>query len=248
MCSTDDAQLSKYKEIFGERVVVFDKEEIAPTFDPMDNSGRRNLGVFARQACFPVARRLGYKYFLSLDDDYNMLEWRYVNKEQNKCCGTMAKSMDELCEAMLRFMDTSGAWEVDFSVGGDFIGGVCANCFKDLLPKAMNSHFNDIDKPISYQGLMNDDVNAYLGGWMRGQMFFSVPLIMVVMQATQQDKGGMTEAYLDIGTYVKSFYSVMLAPACVKISLMGDTAMRLHHQIFWENVAPKILQQKHKKV
>ena len=135
VCSTDDAQLSKYKEVFGERVVVFDKEEIAPTFDPMDNSGRRNLGVFARQACFPVARRLGYKYFLSLDDDYNGLEWRYLNQSCTKCCGTMAKSMDELCEAMLRFMDTSGAWEVDFSVGGDFIGGVIATASRTYYQK-----------------------------------------------------------------------------------------------------------------
>lgn len=248
VCSTDDAQLEDYKKNYGERIVVYDKEEIAPIFDPMDNSGRRNLGVFARQACFPIARRLGYKYFLSLDDDYNGFEWRYLNKYQTKICGRMARNIDEMCEAMLCFLDESGAHEVDFAVGGDFVGGAQEYTLRDLLPKAMNSHFNDVDKPIRYQGLMNDDVNAYVSGWQRGKMFFSVPLVQTLMTESQQDAGGMTEAYLDIGTYVKSFYTVMLNPSACLISEMGVKARRIHHRLCWDAIQPKLLHEKWKRV
>lgn len=47
--------------------------------------------------------------------------------------------------------------------------------------------------------------------------------------------------------YVKSFYSVMCAPSCVKISMLHggtkDTAQhwRIHHRVQWENCAPKII-------
>lgn len=36
----------------------------------------------------------------------------------------------------------------------------------------------------------------------------------------QKNKGGMSDVYIDKGTYLKSFYSVMFAPSCVKIGLM----------------------------
>lgn len=49
------------------------------------------------------------------------------------------------------------------------------------------------------------------------------------------------------GTYLKSFYSVMWAPSCVKIGAMGDTHKRIHHSITWDKCAPKILSEKWKK-
>ena len=46
---------------------------------------------------------------------------------------------------------------------------------------------------------------------------------------------------------IKSFYSVMAAPSCVRISMLRggttDTAQhwRIHHQVKWENCAAKII-------
>ncbi|HHW1497050.1 TPA: ParB/Srx family N-terminal domain-containing protein [Escherichia coli] len=45
----------------------------------------------------------------------------------------------------------------------------------------------------------------------------------------------------------KSFYSVMYAPSCVKISLMGASHKRIHHQVTWNNAAVKILHEKYRK-
>ena len=64
---------------------------------------------------------------------------------------------------------------------------------------------------------------------------------------TQANAGGITEAYLQYGTYVKSFYSVMLCPSCVKISEMGQSHKRIHHLIDWEVAVPKIVSSKFKK-
>lgn len=50
----------------------------------------------------------------------------------------------------------------------------------------------------------------------------------------------------DSGTYVKSFYSVIFAPSCVSIAMMGDKHKRIHHNISWDNCVPKILNEKYK--
>ena len=64
---------------------------------------------------------------------------------------------------------------------------------------------------------------------------------------TQAFHGGLTESYLDNGTYVKSFYTVMNCPSCVKVATMGYTDRRYHHRIEWENAVPKIISSRYKK-
>lgn len=53
--------------------------------------------------------------------------------------------------------------------------------------------------------------------------------------------------YLDVGTYVKSFYSVMTMPSCVTVAMMGETHRRMHHNISWVNCVPMILNEKYRK-
>lgn len=57
----------------------------------------------------------------------------------------------------------------------------------------------------------------------------------------------MTDVYLDSGTFLKSFYSVIFSPQAVKIATMGAKHKRLHHKIDWNACAPKILNEKWRK-
>jgi hypothetical protein len=58
----------------------------------------------------------------------------------------------------------------------------------------------------------------------------------------------MSEAYAENGTYVKTFYSIMLCPSFVKVSLMGTEHKRIHHLTNWNNAVPKIIDEKFKKI
>ena len=58
----------------------------------------------------------------------------------------------------------------------------------------------------------------------------------------------MTDIYLNNGTYIKSFYSVLFSPSSVTIALMGEINNRLHHRVNWNATTPKILDEKYKKV
>lgn len=81
-----------------------------------------------------------------------------------------------------------------------------------------------------------------------GGVFLSILQIGLDQLETQSNSGGMTELYLDAGTYVKSFYTVMYCPSCVVVSAMGTAHRRLHHHIKWRYAVPKILHESVKKV
>lgn len=54
----------------------------------------------------------------------------------------------------------------------------------------------------------------------------------------------MTDEYLQSGTYVNSFYSVIGCPSACKISVLNS---RIHHNVNSNYFAPKILRESIKK-
>lgn len=240
----EDEQENEYRKRF-KRVEVFDKKEISMTFDTMDLSNDRRTIVYARNACFDIAKKLGYRYFLELDDDYMSFEYRYVRQSDNKLLVQKCRDLTKVFAYMLDFLDESGAQTVAFAQGGDFIGGSNSGTYNQrLLRKAMNTFFCDIQKPFKFIGRINEDVNTYTVEGSRGWLGLSVCDVSIVQKQTQKNKGGMSDVYIDGGTFVKSFYSVMAMPSAVKVGVMGDTTYRYHHNINWEKCVPKILNEK----
>jgi hypothetical protein len=88
---------------------------------------------------------------------------------------------------------------------------------------------------------MNDDTNTFVIEGFRGKLFYTFNFIMIDQPPTQQVEGGMTEMYKGDGTYMKSFYTVMLCPSAVKIGMMGDRHYRVHHSIDWDALVPKLI-------
>lgn len=91
---------------------------------------------------------------------------------------------------------------------------------------------------------MNDDITTSLINGMRGKLYYTYMPVMVYVDPTQVQHGGMTDIYKKNGTYRKSFYSVMCCPSCVKVSAMGITEYRIHHEISWNNAVPKLLSER----
>lgn len=246
--STDDPTLQEYKDKYGDKVLVFSKEEIEKTFDVADNLPGKKTIVYARNACFEFAQQLGYDYFLELDDDYQSFGFRYTKDGGKTLTEQALYDLDTAFENMLEFLDASGALAVAFCQGGDFIGGATGGAFqKRLLRKAMNTFFCTTKRPFKFVGKMNEDVNAYVGEAIKGGLFFSIADISITQKQTQANAGGMTDAYLASGTYVKSFYSVIFAPSAVYLAEMGAHHRRIHHRVRWNNCAPKIISEKWKK-
>lgn len=244
----DDPTIDEYIKLYGkDRILVFDKELEATKTDTCDNFEKRKVILYARNYCFEASKELGYKYFLELDDDYVRFEYRFI--EDNKLKTLRVEEFDDVVDIMIDFLEESQALTVAFAQGGDLIGG-CQNSFvkKDKIKrKAMNSFFCTTDRPFKFIGSINEDVNTYCNLGNKGNLFMTICNVSLVQKATQSNKGGMTEEYVDDGTYLKSFYSVMTNPSFVKISVMGDKHFRIHHKVDWNKGVPKIISSKYKK-
>ena len=248
----EDKEADNYKKIYGNQVHTFNKQDAIDMTDSGDNFKKRNSVVYARNYNFKVAEKLGIKYFLQLDDDYSQFRYTFDNEDNYITKSISIKDLDGVIKCMLDFYINSNVTTIAMSQGGDFIGGEgsgVATKYKkgEFSRKAMNSFFCSTDRPFKFMGRINEDVNAYVSLGLKGSLFLTYPRIRLEQKETQANSGGLTDIYLDLGTYVKSFYSVMYAPSCVKITEMGVSNRRLHHKVSWKNAVPMVINESFKK-
>lgn len=241
----EDKMADEYYKNYGDKVIMFDKKAISLTFDTADLSDDRRAIVYARNACFQIAKELGIKYFVEFDDDYTSFNLRYP--KEGKLAARMLENLDDIFEMMLDFLEDTQALTVCFSQGGDHIGGLTGRWKKGLIRKVMNSFFCRTDRPFQFLGRVNEDVNTYTYLGSKGELMLTTTDLMLVQLQTQSNQGGMTDLYLDSGTYLKSFYTVMYMPSAVEIREMGTANRRLHHHVKWNNCVPMILNERYKK-
>lgn len=248
----EDPSAPEYISRFGsENVVIFDKAAIAETFDEGVPGDRRTI-VYARNACFDIARKLGYRYFIELDDDYTVFEWRFDNRLRYITKDKAVCNLDAVFDIMLDFFKKIPAKSIAMAQGGDYLGGGAGGKGKQLRTKrkAMNSFICDTERQFTFLGRINEDVNTYTRNTSTGDLFLQIQQVCLLQKQTQSNAGGMTEVYLDSGTYLKSFFTVMYQPSSVKVRTMGNEYVnqkRLHHRVNWMLTAPKILKEKFKK-
>jgi len=235
----EDKSINQYIANFGEESVkVFDKKAMADSVDEGNNFDNRKVIIHARNACFKIAKEIGVKYFMQLDDDYYYFGYRYDTGAK------IITNLDVVFEKMLDFYKSVNIKSIAFSQGGDHIGGFSGI---KLKRKCMNSFICSTDREFQFVGSINEDVNTYTSLGNRGDIFFTFTNIQLDQKDTQSNNGGMTDEYALSGTYVKSFHSVLMHPSGVKVSMMNTNHTRLHHSIKWNNTAPCILDPKHKK-
>jgi len=242
----EDEDGEEYKRIYGDDVLVFSKDEVGQYTDQFDNFSDRRTILWARNACWDLAKQMGYRYFIQLDDDYTAWTYRRVglghgNSSSNieEYHSWMIRSLDVVFGALVRLIETTPIKAVALSQGGDHIGG--GERKYRFRRKAMNSFVCDSDKQFLFRGRLNEDVNTYISLGGIGPLFFTDMQLQLIQPRTQGTNGGMTEAYLDSGTFVKSFYTVMAAPSCTSIRIMGPIHKRLHHNINWRKAVPLII-------
>lgn len=251
VCDNEDSTVPQYKANHGAgMVLVFDKPKYAAMVDSCDNFQNRRTTTHARNACFDLAAERGFDYFLVLDDDYT--SFRYLFDKAGNYVNTPVHSLDVLFSLFCDFMDASEHIDsICLMQGGDIMGGAaCTSFVRAEYPfkkrKAMNSFFCKTARRFWFFSRLNEDVNTYIALGAKGRVFCTMPLARLDQKQTQGNAGGMSDAYIASGTYVKSMYTVMVAPsaACVTIT---RSMKRLHHKISWNNAVPKILDEAHKR-
>lgn len=248
VCSDDDKTVPRYKELYGDKVFVFSKDDYKGKFDIGDNFNDDRVVVYARNAIFDIAKELGFHYFLILDDDYKAFGYSHNSKGGYQTKMKHIKSLDKSFDFLLDYFKKTNAKTLCIAQGGDFIGGGESGVFKKkLLRKAMNFFICSVNRPFEVLGRINEDCTTYVRWGQVGDLYQTIVDLRLWQLETQSNSGGLTEFYLDGGTYVKSFYTVMFAPSCTKVTLMGNKNRRLHHSIKWNACTPQIVNPEYKK-
>jgi hypothetical protein len=236
----EDKTVEQYKTNFGnERVIIFNKKEIAETVDEGNNFDNRKVILHARNACFKIAKQLGITYFIQLDDDY----YEFIYKFKGSKGQVMIKDIDKVFTMLLEFYKSTQCTSIAFAQTGDFIGGIDngKGVYRFNKRKCMNSFICSTEREFKFVGSLNEDVNTYTLLASRGALFLTIPVIAINQKDTQTQKGGMTDAYLLSGTYIKSFTTVLMQPSSVCISMMNANHKRIHHSISWKHTVPQII-------
>lgn len=240
----NDPQIEEYRKAYGRIVKEFNRNEVEEDIE--DNVKPKSGVISARNYCFKLAKKLGYKYFVELDDDYSLFCFRYVS--ENKLKGKKVEDLKQVLVSTVQVLEDTPIECFAWAQTGDFVGGVNSdvvrNCFKR---KAMNAMFFKTGTSIRFYGRINEDVNMYVHHGKLGQLVLTETFIALHQAKTQTLEHGMSDLYNENGTYLKSMYSVMQDPAIVSLSPMGNVHLRIHHRICWNACTPKVLSEEYKK-
>ena len=161
----------------------------------------------------------------------------------------LSKDINKVFDLMFDFYKNTSALSICFAQTGDFIGGVDngKGVYRFAKRKCMNSFFCSTERPFSFVGSINEDVNTYTTLAGMGGLFLTIPVFAINQKDSQTQKNGMSDIYKLQGTYIKSFTTVLMQPSNVSISMMNASHKRIHHSIKWINTTPMILNEKYKK-
>ncbi len=148
ICDDEDSQLQRYFELYGDSVIVFNKQDAIDNTDSGDNFKKRNSVVYARNQSFKIAAELGLTHFLQLDDDYHSFRFAVDHNGKLIKKNYTVKNIDLIISAFFDYLDESGAYAIAFAQGGDFIGGTNAALFRKFMQgtinrKVMNAFFSE---------------------------------------------------------------------------------------------------------
>jgi len=244
---TSDEAIDLYKAKYGEDLLIFDKLEVSKKYDSGDNSGDLRSTMFAANTIFDFAAQLGITYFYIMCDDY--YEFDYMFKDDIKGM-KLCRNIDKIFDMTIDFYKTTNALSIAFAQTGDFIGGIDNGngAYRFSKRKAMNSFLCSTDRRFNFLGRMNEDVTTYVNLGTMVWLFLTIPVFAINQKDTQQTKKGLTELYIDNGTYVKSMFSVIYNHSCVKASMMNASHKRIHHSIKWVNTTPMIISESHRMI
>ena len=235
----------------GWRAEVFDWDA---TIAKMDSAGwtrhyaaGKKVVAPARLAAYDVARKLGIRMFMELDDDWHGIQIPSDISEQlpsfKRFC--LKKEPEEfafkyfkfIVERIFDLVAETGATIAFVQSGEVFSADVTKYHFK---PKCMNTFILDTEHPMPFGGF-NEDVNVYC----RRNM--DKPCFQVGYLIWSHGGSQLRQGIEYTGTWEKTFATVITNPTGLRLSTFKNPGSgkedmnytRIHHSVQYEHTQPK---------
>ena len=238
-----DPDLPEYKRLYGDEVLIYDREQVE--VDYFDNNGPTSVAVHARNATNDWCRKLGITHQLQCDDDlYGCHLATELNNDLRWLYHWRVSRLPEWCQHYLFPYVCLQLWQLIDRV--PFMRAACIGMSSDCAGKVyltrrkvMQAILISQRKPITFSARFNEDVTTYVTLNSLGEVTPEFDLIVQQSKPTQVRSGGMSNEYKQVGTYIKTFYTVLRWPESITIADLG-LVWRIHHFIR-PHIYPKIV-------
>lgn len=208
----------------------------------MTNRKEYRASVYARNACFEIARKLGIRWMFMCDDDISNFRYRLLRG--NKLKGYNIKNIEWLFDEMRNIMEIGNIGIFGFSQAGAFVGGPNKNYLKGHQRKVAQAMMFDVNNPVYFRGIFYEDMLASLDCGNCGRIAISTMLVLVQSPKQSDNNGGMQKIYEESGTYIPCFFVVMAYPGIAKIDVKGHKfILKMNNKAF----APMIISERWRK-
>ena len=237
----EDGQIDLYKEKF-DYVEVFCKEEYYQRSDGVIN-GKQKAILYARNACYDIAKMKGYSYFIEMDDDFTDIRARGVVDGTLK--SAKIKNLDDCFENMIELFEHKNVMALSLGVQGDYIGGAESRGAREKVMRACVGGFFLLktDRRINFLSSMNEDISTSLVYGQKGNLFLRLCNMMALSELIGQNESGMQEAYESISPFARAFIGTVVRPDCMSVRDREKPQI----QVSWGNAVPMIINERWKK-
>ena len=210
-----DESVNEYIAVWGaERVIVFDKDYFIRHTDTGLHTPVPKFAVFARNAIEHIAKEMGYKTFLMLDDDLTKIRVRLPEGDSLKSYQINGQ-FDAIIETSVDYVLNCDIACMGLGFCNLYIGGV--ENFNKENPRqrlCAEAFIRNTAHPISWRLNMVEDLITSIDAAMSGEVWFQfLPIQCEIKMSEGEVDGGNSDVYRQLGMYRISFMPVIAYPS-----------------------------------
>lgn len=240
-----DETVCEYRKRY-DNIIVFDKQEYVRLTDTAMYEPLINFAVFSRNAVEDIARDLGYKYYLVMDDDITNLRFRWCDDGHIKS-RKITHNFDYVMEKHLEFMDTANVDCLGFGNSGLYMQGVDALSRENTKMRMIASmYIRRASTVVEWRPNMLEDCVTSVEMANNGNISIISTLIQYdsVQPAATGGKtvGGNSSVYNTFDKFKQTFFPIVVRPSCFKYTNANFNKGRIMYpSVKYDNSIPKII-------
>lgn len=229
VCDNLDDSLDEYIELYGDRVLVFDKRDWAMRTDRLTNEVELGTVLYARNYIQWVGEQKGYDVIGVFDDDLDSFSIRY-ELDGRLQTHLMEDGMDDLIAGIIEFVLDGNIMAMSLAHNGGYFGGLEGEFKEGLTRNPSGAWFMNLTEklPQCFRGIVNEDSIYVRDAGRVGGLVFKLMDVMFSTPKRGTNEGGHSEMYSEMSKYIHSSYVKIASPSTM--SMLDDGGRRTNRK------------------